>query len=86
MEEISFRGWIAKDDASDKYYPKTHLFTKEPQRKPIYYWGTFHDPVVWESTDDNGKITSYEFKKLFPDLTFKDKPVEVEVIIRPIKK
>ena len=84
MDEIKFNAWVARDNISDEFYPRTYLFDKKPIREPIVYWGISHKGCTWEQL--NGKMGSYKLKELLPDLKYDDEPVEVEVTIKVIKK
>lgn len=84
MDKVKFRAFVARDDISDEYYPRTYLFDGKPSREPIVYWGTFHKSVTWDHP--NGKVASYKLKELLPELKHSDEPVEVEVTVKVIKK
>ena len=86
MDEIKFNAWIARDRISDDEYddyPRTFLFDKKPYRLPVWY---YTENLSCEWCQENGKLGSYKFKELLPDLKFEDETVEVEVTVKIIKK
>lgn len=69
-EETAISGWVARDDGERWHERELHLFTRnKPERRKL-----MGDWIGRPSlTLDSG---------LFPDLTWKDDPIEVELIIK----
>lgn len=79
MESVTFKGWVARDGIDDRFYPRTFLFARKPDKREVYY---YTEDFSCEWKDSYGKLGSYDLKKLLPDLKFKDGPVEVEITVK----
>lgn len=68
------QGWVARDDGKRWYERELHLFTcNKPERRKLM-------------GDWIGRPSLTLDSSLFPDLTWDDEPLEVEIIIKRKKK
>ena len=76
--ETAIQGWVCRDKRGNAL----HLHFKEPYRAQSGY-DECDDPDWWE----NDYVSFLQLdKSLFPDLTWDDEPIEVEIIIKRKKK
>ena len=73
-EETVIQGWVCRD----KKYNALNLHAEKPYRAQSGY-DVSNEPDWWES--DCASFLPLD-KNLFPDLTWDDDPIEVEIIIK----
>ena len=84
MEKV-IKGWVCKDKCSWRSdWIQAKLFENKPVRvsskkTPEYIWD---EHAYWEMEESGFEIELPE--DMFPELTWKDEPIEVELIIRPL--
>jgi len=81
MNSVTFKGWVARDNINDEFYPRTFLYTRKPKKEKIY---CHMEDLTCRYDDSYGKLGSYDLKNLLPELKFNDGPIEVEVTVRLI--
>lgn len=82
-KEFKFRGWVARDDISERYGPHTSLFRSKPRHAPEY---KKEFECEWQdSLNGSFGMATYDLSKMFPDLKWEDGPIPVEITIRPIE-
>ena len=64
------KGWVTKTNEGDTLF---HTTTAKPEKGETCWFGNEGDAII--DTESH----------LFPELTFNDEPIEVELIIRQIK-
>lgn len=68
-EDTVIRGWVARDDGKRWHERELHLFTNKPERRKLM-------------GDWIGRPSMMLDPKLFPDLTWDDDPLQVELTIK----
>lgn len=74
MNEYKIKGWVARDSVIGE--DKTDLYFGFEKPKRVESW----DIITWVGFGDFISLP----KDMFPSLTYKDEPIEVELIIKKI--
>lgn len=73
-EEYKIKGWVARDQIEGKDGTNLYLGYKKPRQfgeQPFVMWHDYGDFISLP-------------EEMFPDLSFDDEPIEVEVTIKKI--
>ena len=76
-EEVTIDGWVARDEEDVMGESELYLYPVKPFRKEHWF-------ALPEDTEHNAAMRLDV--GLFPNLTFENSPMEVEITIKPKKK
>lgn len=68
-EDTVIKGWVCRDNGERWHERELHLFTNKPERRKLM-------------GDWIGRPSMTLGSNLFPDLTWNDDPIEVEIILK----
>lgn len=75
-EKHKIKGWVAKDEDDAVFF---HV--KQPHREPMITL-TNERIGIWQSYNERFRLSALD--KMFPELTWNDEPIEVELTIKKI--
>lgn len=75
-QEYKIKGWVAKDEDGAVFF---HV--KKPHREPMVTLAN-EKIGIWRCYNERFRLSHLD--KMFPELTFEDEPIEVELTIKKV--